>query len=97
MISIECNETRSILKNEIESLLADQPRKGRASPFSPEQQAAIVAIACENPDEQAERPISHFTAREIADEAAKRKIVPSISASTVRSFLKSNRCKASPK
>ncbi|MFN7877831.1 MAG: helix-turn-helix domain-containing protein [Pirellula sp.] len=91
MISIECNESRSVLKNQIESLFADQPRKGHASEFTPEQQAAIGAIACENPDEESERPISQFTAREIADEAVKREVVSSISESKVRSFLKSGR------
>lgn len=97
LISIECNEPRSTLKNEIETLLADKPRKGRASQFTPEQQAAIVAIACENPDEESERPISQFTAREIADEAVKREIVPSISRTTVWSFLKSGRCSTASK
>ena len=97
LISVECNESRSVLKNEIESLFADQPRKGRGSTFSPEQQAAIVAMACENPDQESERPISQFTAREIADEAVRREIVPSISRTTVRSFLKSGRCSAASK
>ena len=97
LISIECNESRSVLKKEIETLFADQPRNGRSSPFTPEQQAAIVAIACENPNEQSERPISQFTAREIASEAVKRKIVPSISRTTVWSFLKSSRCSAASK
>lgn len=92
IILVECNEPRSSLKKEIETLFADQPRKGRTSKFTTEQQAAIVAIACENPDQEAERPISQFTAREIADEAVKRKIVPSISRTTVWSFLKSGRC-----
>jgi len=97
MISIECNEPRSVLKNEIETLFADQPRKGRTSTFTPEQQAAIVAIACENPDQESERPIAQFTAREIAAEAIKREIVPSISRTTVWSFLKSSRCSAASK
>jgi len=97
IISIECNEPRSVLKNEIETLFADQPRKGRTSTFTPEQQAAIVAIACENPDQESDRPISQFTAREIAAEAIKREIVPSISRTTVWSFLKSSRCSAASK
>jgi hypothetical protein len=94
LISVECRESRSVLKNEIESLLADRPRKGRTPAFSPEQQAAIVALACEDPDDEAERPISQFTLREIADEAVKRNIVPSISRSRVSAFLKSGRCAA---
>lgn len=97
IISIECNEPRCVLKNEIEALFADLPRKGRTSTFTPEQQAAIVAIACESPDQESERPISPFTAREIAAEAVKREIVPSISRTTVWSFLKSSRCSAASK
>ena len=97
LISVECNEPRSVLKKEIEKLLADVPRKGRAPKFSPEQQAAIVAIACENPEEEWERPISQFTVREIADEAVKRDIVPSISRTQVWAFLKSSRRPATSK
>lgn len=97
LIQIECTESRSKLKTEIEELLADQPRKGRTSRFTTEQQAAIVAIACENPDEDSGRPISQFTQREIADEAVKRQIVDRISTSRVGAFLKSGRRKTTPK
>jgi hypothetical protein len=97
LISIECSESRTVLKNEIEALLSDQPRKGRGSKFSPEQQAAIVAIACEDPDDESERPVSQFTLREIADEAVKRNIVPSISRTCVSTFLKSDRRTAASK
>lgn len=97
LILVECNETRSILKKEIETLLSDLPRKGRTPKFSPEQQAAIVEIACENPDEGSERPISQFTIREVADEAVKRKIVPSISRTQVWTFLKSGQREAASK
>jgi putative transposase len=97
LIQVECNETRSKLKSEIEALFADRPRKGRTPTFTTEQQAAIVAIACEDPDAESGRPISQYTQREIADEAVKRKIVDSISTSRVGAFLKSGRPKASPK
>ncbi len=97
LISVECNESRSVLKNAIEVLLSDQPRKGRGSKFTTEQQAAIVAIACEDPDGESERPISQFSHREIADEAVKRNIVPSISQSCVSTFLKSGRRPAASK
>jgi len=97
IISVECSEPRSVLKNAIETLFAYLPRKGRTPTFTTEQQAAIVAIACENPSEESERPISQFTAREIAAEAVKREIVPSISPTTVWSFLKSGRCSAASK
>lgn len=97
LIQIECTESRSKLKAEIEELLADRPGRGRKSRFTTEQQAAIVSIACENPDEDSGRPISQFTQREIADEAVKRKIVDRISTSCVASFLKSGRPKTTPK
>jgi len=97
LIQVECTETRSKLKAEIKKLFEDQLRKGRTSTFTMEQQAAIVAIACENPDEESGRPISQFTQCEIADEAVKRKIVISISTSRVGAFLKSGRRKTAPK
>lgn len=94
LLQIECSETRAVLKKAIETLLADLPRSGRSPMFTPEQQAAIVAIACEDPDGESERPVSQFSHREIADEAIKRNIVPSISKSRVGVFLKSRRCSA---
>jgi len=97
LILVECNESRSVLKKDIEQLFADRPRKGRTPKFSTEQQAAIVAIGCEDPDEESERPISLFTIREIADEAVKGEIVPSISRTQVWTFLKSGRRSAASK
>ena len=97
LISIEFNEPRSVLKNEIDTLLKDKARIGRASKFTPEQQAAIVAIACENPDDESVHQISQFTVGEIADEIVKREIVPSISRTAVWPFLKLGRCSATPK
>ena len=46
----------------------------------------IMAIACE-PPELSGRPVDHWTHRELADEAIKRKIVSSISPSQVGRFL----------
>lgn len=89
LIHVECSDTKAALQRAIETVLADLPRKGRDSKFTTEQQAAIVAIACEDPDEESGRPISHWTNQEIADEAVEREIVPTISASRVRAFLKS--------
>jgi hypothetical protein len=76
------------LKNAIETLFADLPRKGRTPTFTTEQQAAILAIACENASQESERPIFQFTAYRIAAEADKREIVPTISPTTVWSFFK---------
>ena len=73
----------------ITEILVDEPRAGCGGTFTPEQIVAIIAIACEQPEEDSQRPVSHWTPREVAAEAVKRKIVPSISARTVGRFLKS--------
>lgn len=94
LIHIECTDTKAALRRAIETVLTDLPRKGRDAQFTTDQQAAIVAIACENPDAQSERPISHWTHQEIADEAVQREVVPTISASRVGTFLKASRPQA---
>lgn len=73
----------------IEEGLTDKPRAGAPATFTPEQICQIVAVACENPA-QSNRPISHWTPRELADEVIKRKIVESISVRSVGRFLKSS-------
>jgi hypothetical protein len=50
-------------------------------------------VACE-PPEKSGRPLSHWTARELADEARERQIVRSISSRTVGRFLKTGRLAA---
>lgn len=77
----------------IEGLLDDAPRPGGPATFTPEQIVQIVAVACE-PPEKSGRPISHWTARELADEVKKRQIVPRISSRTVGRFLKTGRLAA---
>src|SRR5947209_723458 len=56
--------------------LTDVPRPGRHAQITAEQTCQMVALACEQPKE---RPISHWTGREIADEVMRRGIVPQIS------------------
>ena len=56
--------------------LRDVPRPGRPSEITAEQTCQMIAMACEQPKE---RPISHWTGREIADEVMRRGIVPKIS------------------
>jgi len=58
--------------------LADAERPGSPMRFNLEQILQLFAIACEKP-EHYERPISHWTARELADEVIKQGIVPTIS------------------
>ena len=65
--------------------LEDIPRPGRPSEITAEQTCQMVAMACEQPKE---RPISHWTGREIADEVMRRGIVPKISARHAARVLK---------
>jgi len=67
--------------------LADEPRPGAPATFAPEQICAIMALACE-PPEQSDLPLSHWSQSELAREAVKRGIVDSISHGSVGRFLK---------
>ena len=49
--------------------LTDVPRPGKPSQISAEQRCQMIAMACDQPKE---RPISHWTGREIADEMMQR-------------------------
>ena len=71
----------------ISQLLCDRQRPGTSKFFPIEQVVQIFAIACESP-EKSGRPISHWTAKEIAEEAVKRGIVAKISPRSVGRFLK---------
>lgn len=68
--------------------LADAPRPGAPPTFTPEQWCQVMALACEPPGDSG-RPLSHWTPREVADEAAARGIVERISARSVGRFLDS--------
>lgn len=70
--------------------LHDAPRPGTPATFSVEQWCQLMALACEAPADS-ERPISHWTPREVAAEAIKRGIVETISERHVGRFLKSRR------
>jgi putative transposase len=67
--------------------LADLPRPGAPAEISAAQRCQIEALACEKP-EGSDRPISHWTSREIADEIIKRGIVAQISARHAGRLLK---------
>jgi putative transposase len=73
-----------------EERLADLPRPGAPARITAQQRCQIEALACEKPQE-AERPISHWTGREIADEIMKRGIVEQISARHAGRLLKRRR------
>lgn len=70
--------------------LADLPRPGAPLRITADQRCQIEALACEKP-EGSERPISHWTGREIADEIVKRGIVEQISARHAGRLLKRSR------
>lgn len=70
-----------------EGILSDRQRSGTTKSFTVEQVVQIVAIACESP-EKSERPVSHWTTKELAQEAIKRGIVEKISPRSVGRFLK---------
>ena len=80
-------ETVKHLLPSIEAVLSDRPRPGSPGKFSVEQIVEIVAVACEPPATSG-RPISHWTPRELADEAIKRGLVQEISPRSVGRFLK---------
>lgn len=81
------SEDDHALTEQVLALLADEPRSGAPAVFTPEQIVQIVALACEAPA-ASERPVSHWTPRELAEEAVKRGIVERISPRSVGRFLK---------
>ena len=90
IVSVECGESRAELVRTIEDVLSDAPRSGCRGKFTGEQVAQILATACEDPA-LSERPVSDWTARELADEVMRREYVDSISVSTIGRLLKSAR------
>jgi DNA-binding CsgD family transcriptional regulator len=69
----------------VQDRLSDVPRPGRRSQITAEQTCQVIAMACEHPKE---RPISHWTGREIADEAMARGIIKQISPRHAARLLK---------
>ncbi len=71
--------------------LEDAPRAGRPTRISAAQVCQIVELACEAPARSG-RPISQWTAREIADEIMRRGIVTRISGRHAARLLKRGHC-----
>jgi transposase len=71
--------------------LSDAPRPGKPRRISAEQVCQIVELACEAP-ERSGRPISQWTAREVADEIKGRGIVDEISDRHAARLLKRGMC-----
>jgi putative transposase len=91
---IESQSEDKELRKVIRGVLDDDPRSGCPPTFSAEQICQIFAVACECPDDS-QRPVSHWTPREIADEVVERGIVSKISVRSVGRFLKSGGSKTS--
>lgn len=69
------------------NVLSDSKRPGGPTTFSAEQLTRIIAVACEKPEES-DRPVTHWTPRELVDEVVKRGIVDSISPRHIDRLLK---------
>lgn len=88
--AITAGDDDRLLARLVSDALEDAPRAGAPPTFTAEQVVQIVALACEPPP-ASDRPVSHWTPRELADEAVKRAIVPAISPRSVGRFLGSGR------
>jgi putative transposase len=73
--------------------LRDAPRPGRPARITAEQICRIQAVACERPQDgpAGGRPISQWTARELADEVVQRGILPQLSPRHAGRLLKRGR------
>ncbi len=91
--AVTAGDDDRLLARQAADALDDAPRAGAPPTFSAEQVVQIVALACESPPDS-DRPVSHWTPREVADEAVKRAIVPTISPRSVGRFLKRGRTPA---
>ena len=78
------------LTDTIRVLLTDKQRSGGPTTFTAEQLALIIALACEQPEDPG-LPVTHWTPRELAQEAIRRGIVATISPRHVDRILKKGR------
>ena len=83
------------LEGVIRDVLKDRPRPGAPMTYSSEEYCRILALALEPPEESG-RPLSHWTAGELADECAIRGITSGISSRQIARFLKRSGCETSP-
>ena len=90
---IESQEPRK-LKKLITTILSDEKRAGAPPTFTDEQKAAIIALACQSPEELG-LPFSHWSNELLRTETINRNIVENISTSQVGRFLKYGTIKTS--
>ena len=74
-------------KERVLSRLMDLPRSGRPSDIEAEQLCQLIALACEEPKVYG-RPITHWTRRELTEEAISQGIFTSISSRHLGRLLK---------
>ena len=83
---VEQEEEKEDVEQIIHQILDDRDRSGTPPTFTAEQMCQIIAVACESPEES-ERPVTHWTPKELAQEVVKRGIVKSISPRTIGRIL----------
>jgi putative transposase len=71
----------------VSEVLDDEARPGGPPKFTAEELAQVIAVACEEPA-ASNRPVTHWTPRELADEVVTRGIVDSISPRHLDRILK---------
>jgi transposase len=87
LLQLQFTENDAAFRRTIVACLSDAPRSGSPGTFTPEQIVGLIGIACE-PPENSGRPVTSWTGKELADEAQKRGLVDSISASQVNRILR---------
>lgn len=87
LLQKQCHETVAGFRRAIMECLSDAPRSGAPGTFTAEQIVGIIVIACSRPEDSG-RPVTSWTGQEIAEEAVKRGLVVSISASHVNRILR---------
>jgi transposase len=87
LLQMQFTENHATFRRSIIWCLSDAPRRGSPGEFTCEQIVGIISIACE-PPENSDRPVTSWTGKELADEAQKRGLVNSISASHVNRILR---------
>jgi transposase len=87
LLRMQFTENEAAFQRAIIECLRDAPRTGSPGVFTAEQIVNVIGIACE-PPENSDRPVTSWTGNELADEAQKRGLVNSISASHVNRILR---------
>lgn len=87
LLRMQFTENDAAFRRAIIACLSDAPRSGCPGTFTAEQIVGLIGIACERP-EDCGRPVTSWTASELADECAKRGLINAISESHVNRILR---------